>query len=394
MGPRIGGARARCRPLLPCGHREIPDPHRARRRLSHYREPGCADRRGAAGLGPLLCDPPRLVMFRERKRYDVIHCLDTRLAVIWPALAYAKAHGIPIVSDWIDWWGRGGLIEERRPGWYKATLGGVETWFEEHYRAKLDGLTTISHALMRRGIDLGCKPERCIVINGAADMTTFANPSTKEEARARAGLPLDAPIVCFSGLDVLIDLPLAVRAFEIIHEKMPDARLLLVGPTEAEARAASSPATPLPAITALGKVPYKELPSVLPAAYLFLLPYPNKIVNVGRWPNKIGDYMAVGRPTVANPVGELNELFQRFPVGLLAGETAEDMAASSLHLLRDPELANEIGRKARKAAETDLSWSSQIERLENWYQDILTAKSQSSSYRGVPQPHVPASPAG
>ncbi|NKB15907.1 MAG: glycosyltransferase family 4 protein, partial [Sphingomonadales bacterium] len=93
---------------------------------------------------------------------------------------------------------------------------------------------------------------------------------------------------------------------------------LLVGPTEAEARAASSPATPLPAITALGKVPYKELPSVLPAADLFLLPYPNKIVNVGRWPNKIGDYMAVGRPTVANPVGELNELFQRFP-GRLAG---------------------------------------------------------------------------
>lgn len=333
-------------------------------------------------------------MFRESKRYDVIHCLDTRLAVIWPARAYAKAHGIPIVSDWIDWWGRGGLIEERRPGWYKATLGGVETWFEEHYRAKLDGLTTISHALMRRGIDLGCKPERCIVINGAADMATFENPATAEEARARAGLPLGAPVVCFSGLDVLIDLPLAVRAFEIIRAELPDARLLLVGPTEADARAASSSPTALQAIEALGKVPYGELPGVLPAADLFLLPYPNKIVNVGRWPNKIGDYMAVGRPTVANPVGELSELFRRYPVGLLAGETAQEMAAASLRLLRDPELANEIGRGARKAAETDLSWSSQIARLEIWYRNILTAKSQSSLSRSTPQSHVAASLAG
>jgi glycosyltransferase involved in cell wall biosynthesis len=333
-------------------------------------------------------------MFRERKRYDIIHCLDTRLAVVWPALAYAKAHDIPIVSDWIDWWGRGGLIEERRPGWYKATLGGVETWFEEHYRAKLDGLTTISHALMRRGIDLGCKPERCIVINGAADMATFSSPASAGEARARVGLPLDVPVVCFSGLDVLMDLPLAIRAFEIIRAAMPGAHLLLVGPTEAQAKAASMSAAVLQATTALGPVPYKELPAILPAADLFLLPYPDKVVNVGRWPNKIGDYMAVGRPTVANPVGELNELFRRHPVGVLAGATPEEMAASALHLLRNPAIAGEIGRGARKAAETELSWSSQIARLEAWYRTILAARSQSPLRNGALAHRMSISSAG
>jgi glycosyltransferase involved in cell wall biosynthesis len=324
-------------------------------------DPYCAMRRGT-------------FMLRERKRYDIIHCLDTRLAVIWPALAYARARGIAIVSDWIDWWGRGGLIEERRPGWYKATLGGVETWFEEHYRARLDGLTAISLALMRRGIDLGCKPDRCIVINGAADMATFAQPATAAEARSRLGLPPDGPVVCFSGLDVLTDLPLAVRAFEIVRAQIPEARLLLVGPTEAEARAAAGSAAGLEAIRALGKVSYKELPRVLPAADLFLLPYPSKVANIGRWPNKVGDYMAVGRPTVANPVGELNELFRLHPVGLLAGETAQEMAAAALRLLHDRNLADAIGRGARKAAETDLSWSSQIARLETWYRGILAAK--------------------
>ena len=310
-------------------------------------------------------------MFGEGKRYDVIHCLDTRLAVIWPALAYARAHGIPIVSDWIDWWGRGGLIDERRPGWYKASFGGIETWFEEHYRAKLDGLTTISHALMRRGVDLGCDLDRCIVINGAADLTTFANPASREAARARVGLPATVPVVCFSGLDVLIDLPMAVRAFEIIHAQLPDARLLLVGPTGADAQACVTTPDALPAITAIGKVPHKELPNVLPAADVFLLPYPNKIVNVGRWPNKIGDYMATGRPTVANPVGELIDLFSRYQIGRLASETPEAMAAEALVLLTDPVLAARLGQEARRVASTDLNWSSQISRLESWYRDII-----------------------
>jgi len=247
-------------------------------------DPYCAVRRG-------------MFLNREHKQYDIIHCLDTRLAVIWPALRYARANGIPIVSDWIDWWGRGGLIQERRPRWYQLLFGGVETWFEEHYRAKLNGLSAISAALVERAVSLGCERDRCIVINGAADLDTFAAPASREEARACAGLPANAPVVCFSGLDVLIDLPMAIKAFEIILHELPDARLLLVGPDERTARAMVSTPGTMASITALGPVAYKQLPKILAAADVFLMPYPDKVVNVGRWPNKIGDYMAVGRPT-------------------------------------------------------------------------------------------------
>jgi glycosyltransferase involved in cell wall biosynthesis len=202
------------------------------------------------------------------------------------------------------------------------------------------------------------------------------------------GLPPGAPVVCFSGLDVLTDLPLAVRAFEIMRAQMPETRLLLVGPTEADACAAGGSAAASGLIRALGKVAYQELPRVLPAADLFLLPFPNKVANLGRWPNKVSDYMAVGRPTVANPVGELNELFRRHPVGLLAGETPEAMAAAALRLLRDRSLADAIGRGARKSAETELSWSSQIARLENWYRGILAARAHVCGPAPRSQPHA------
>jgi glycosyltransferase involved in cell wall biosynthesis len=50
------------------------------------------------------------------------------------------------------------------------------------------------------------------------------------------------------------------------------------------------------------------------------------------------------------------------------------MAAAALRLLHDRNLAEAIGLGARKAAETALSWSSQIARLETWYRGVLAAK--------------------
>ena len=309
---------------------------------------------------------------RENKDYDIIHCLDTRLAVIWPSLWYARKKRIPIVSDWIDWWGRGGLIAERRPVWYQILFGGIETWFEEHYRAKLEGLTAISTALVERAVALGCDRERCIVIHGAADIDTFAKPATRAVARERLCLPHDTPILCFSGLDVLIDLPMAVRTFEIVRRKIPEAMLLLVGPTEELARKLVSDPNAIGSVRALGPIPFHQLPDVLPAADLFLMPFPNKVANVGRWPNKVGDFIAVGRPVVSNPVGEVRWLFERYDLGELAEETAESMAAASLRLLCDPKRTAEVGENARRVAEAEFNVTHQVSQLNNWYYKILS----------------------
>ena len=309
---------------------------------------------------------------RENVEYDVIHCLDTRLAVVWPALAYARRKNTPIVSDWIDWWGRGGLIYERRPLWYRLLFGRFETWFEEHYRPKLDGLTTISHALRDRAVGLGCDPKRSLVISGGADLRTFASIPDKKEAKAALGIGEAAPVVCFSGLDVLIDLPLAVKAFEYVQQRRPDTVFLMVGPRQKLVRKLVSRPETMKQIVCLGPVPYEELPQQLAAADVFLMPYAQKTSNVGRWPNKIGDYMCVGRPTVSNPVGEVKGLLEKYDIGLLADENPERMGEAVLQLLDDPEKAVALGEEARRVAEEVLSWERQIKRLEKWYYQIVS----------------------
>ena len=81
--------------------------------------------------------------------------------------------------------------------------------------------------------------------------------------------------------------------------------------------------------------------------------------------------MAVGRPVVSNPVGEVKSLYERYDIGLLADETPESIARALLELLDDPVRADAMGRRAREYAETDFSWETQVVELEAWYQDIL-----------------------
>ena len=50
------------------------------------------------------------------------------------------AHNIPLITDWNDWFGRGGIITVLRPKWYRILFANVETYYEEAYRKKVRGL--------------------------------------------------------------------------------------------------------------------------------------------------------------------------------------------------------------------------------------------------------------
>ena len=106
----------------------------------------------------------------------------------------------------------------------------------------------------------------------------------------------------------------------------------------------------------------------LTCADLFLLPFADKVYNRGRWPCKIGDYLASGRPVVSNPVGEVRELMQKHEVGVLTDFTPDAFAAGIVEVLNHPEQAKSMSDTARHVAETDLAWNGIIDELEKAYE--------------------------
>jgi len=111
--------------------------------------------------------------------------------------------------------------------------------------------------------------------------------------------------------------------------------------------------------------PLERLSVYLSAADVLALPMRDTKTNRGRFPNKVGDYLAAARPIVTNPVGEVERFFKRFPVALFAAYEPGDFAEKVRFFFDHPEEAELLGAAARKVAEREVSWGHLAEVLED-----------------------------
>jgi glycosyltransferase involved in cell wall biosynthesis len=293
--------------------------------------------------------------------FDLVHGFDCRPVVLGPSLALKALSRTPWISDWADWWGRGGAIAQRKSWIGRVAFAPFETFLEERFRHLADQVTVISRALEERAVALGVARERVHHIPNGANVRTIPVLDVAE-CRRELSLPQGVPIACFVGF-VQYDLALAVRAFALARRSVSDARLLLVGPRNREADQWISELGLSAAVHATGALPFARVPVAMGAADVLLLPYSNTQANRGRSPTKLGDYLAAGRAVLSNPVGDLVDVFQADEVGVLAPDEVAGYGAALAGLLKDRDRTVRMGRRARKAAEEKYDWKQMCEKL-------------------------------
>jgi glycosyltransferase involved in cell wall biosynthesis len=94
--------------------------------------------------------------------------------------------------------------------------------------------------------------------------------------------------------------------------------------------------------------------SDLSACHAGIMPLPDDEISRGKCGMKALQYMAVGRPVVAAPVGMNETIVQDGENGLLAAST-DDLVAALLRLAEDRGLRRQIGAKARRSVEEHYS---------------------------------------
>lgn len=323
--------------------------------------------KGRTGWDPY--DTVRRILFTlSGPSFDVVHAFDCRPAVILPALLLKHFKGATLVSDWADWWGRGGIVQERGR-LLRWTMGPVETFFEESFRPFADGLTVTSRALQDRAAGLGIPRDRICYIPSGSDTETI-RPMDKLQSRRALGLPESGPVVEFIGF-VNYDFDCMIRAFPFVQEAFPEATLLLVGQPSPLTPKLSKECGITRGIRETGVVPFENLSVYLACADVLLLPFTDKICNIGRGPIKLGDYMAAGRPIVTQPVGDLRFFFDEAePIGVLAGDAPEEFGRAICELLANPDRAERLGRNARRLAEQKYAWPILAAELERYYERL------------------------
>ena len=185
------------------------------------------------------------------------------------------------------------------------------------------------------------------------------------------GWPQESLVIGYVGTIFQRDAVLMTQAFNRIHSAEPRARLLLVGYCN---RAIEKLVAVPDAVWRTGRIRYGEIGDYLAACDICWVPLRKSGANQGRFPLKINDYMAVGRPVVTTAVGDIADLVRRGGFGLVASDRPDDLAEKALSLLHNPAQQEAMGQRARQLAETDLSWDRIACEVEAFYQTVLRAR--------------------
>jgi glycosyltransferase involved in cell wall biosynthesis len=302
-----------------------------------------------------------------RERYDVVHMFEPRPCSTLPGLLARNRGGSVCVADWADLWGPDGMAAIW-PTPQRVTLGALDGVWQSYTRRCADAVTVISSDLERRAEALGIPADRIRRIGVGANDDLF-QPRPAAEARSRFGIPSDALVLVHTGFAPFDDWLLA-HTFAEIAQAEPRAYLLMSGrrfPLVEERAAAVGAAH---RVVHAGVVPYRDLGSVMACGDVMVVPYSALPHNEARFPNRVGDYLAAGRPIATNPTGDLARLVAKERIGIVAPETPEAFGYAILDLLRQHAARDEMGRRARALAETTHSWRAVAGRVGELYDEL------------------------
>jgi glycosyltransferase involved in cell wall biosynthesis len=308
--------------------------------------------------------------------YDIVQTFDHSLNVALPFYLLQGRGKAAFVADWCDIYHcEGGLRETygyRLDPLYRKIafpFRRFSRFVEFDLRRKAAAVTAISARLRQFAIENAVAADRVFVVEGGADVDRIV-PLPKAQARDRLGLPAGGKIMGFLGT-FQRDLDLVIRSLALVREEIPETRLLVVGTPYGWTREFAAGLGVADACIEAGRCPDDLLPLYLAAADVHVLPLRDNLANTTRWPNKMGEYMASGRPTVVHDVGDVAEVVRTNCIGLVADRNVEDFAAKTAAILRDGDLAEEMGKRARRLACSRYSWDAMAARLEQIYQGLL-----------------------
>jgi glycosyltransferase involved in cell wall biosynthesis len=250
-------------------------------------------------------------------------------------------------SDWCDWFG--GSSNQFR-GWKIAHR--LDSYLEEKIRYRAERLSVTSKVLFDRALSIGIPADKVVHIpEGAA--TDYIMPRNRFDARRTIGLPSDSSIVLAVRNG---DMCREVRIFRELLRQAPDAIFVMLGSSSNSAAELAERLGMSDRITWTGWVSDEHYPVYLASADVCFCPLEDNLNDRARWPAKILDFLAAGRSTVTNAVGEVERSFRGRDVAVLVGPEDEEFASAIATLLHESDRRSYLGERARHVMESEWDW--------------------------------------
>ena len=229
-----------------------------------------------------------------------------------------------------------------------------------------DALTTISrHTRDRFAAAFGPHAALEHLPSGIDTARFRPDPAARARLRARYGLGAAPVVTCVSRLVARKGQDTLVRVWPAVRERVPQARLLLVGGGPDEARLRRLAAAD-PAVVCTGAVPETELAAHHAAGDVFALPCRTRgggldIEGLGI---VVLEASATGLPVVVGDSGGAPETVREGVTGhVVGGRDPRGLTDALVGLLRDPDRAAALGSAGRSWMVARWGWPARVEHL-------------------------------
>lgn len=299
---------------------------------------------------------------------DVLHSFDVVVPQnAAPTLSsrfsrFFRIHDRKIFADWDEWYGQGGLLSQY--GGIYLFMEPLMAFLEEKVPCWVDGVTVSSETLRQRALSMGVRSENLFVIPNGANVD-FIRPLNPQESRRKLNLPDEKTIYSYLGVTDMESLKLLISAHQKVVRRHPNAFLLFVGLREDQIDFAKSLGM-TKNVMYVEKQPYHVYPLYLGASDILLLPMKDNLYNRSRYPIRLMDYLAAGRPIVATDLPEISRVMNECGLVAKSGDP-DDFADKIMKVIGDLDLRKRMGRHARELAERKYSWHLIVKQLEKTY---------------------------
>ncbi|MBI5680823.1 MAG: glycosyltransferase family 4 protein [Methanobacterium sp.] len=296
---------------------------------------------------------------------DITHAHYNMPYSDYVALRYAKKKNVPFVVTYhADAQDSGGnFIRNLATFIYNRTL-------LKKVLKGADVIIATSNSFINESRFLGDFKEKIRVIPNGINIEEFEINLSKEECKAKLGLPLNKKIILFLGNIVSYKGPdILIKAFNEIKDEVEDVELVFAGRGEMQGELIKM-ANDLGIIDNIrftGYVDEELKPIYFKSADIFCLPSITKaeafgIVNL--------EAMACGVPIIASRLGGIPDIVKNEENGLLVNPNdSKSLADAILFLLKNEDIAQKMGNKGKRMVK-DYSWEKIAEETDKIYKEL------------------------
>jgi glycosyltransferase involved in cell wall biosynthesis len=325
----------------------------------------CLCRRGVQTLSALWSLVVFLVV--HGRQFDVWHAhqYGIRTAI---AIAMGKIMRRPVVMKLTSTGSQGLAAHLDRE--YVSTL-------VRRLHLRLDAVVATTRETQAEAVGFGIAPSRVHLFGNAIDIEEFRPRSDTERSELRATLGIQSRgIVVYVGRFSPEKNPLfLIQAWSQVAGELPGWKLIFLGegPLEADVRASIKIHGLADTVIVAGR--QSNVPEWIGASDIYALPSVREGLS-----NSLIEAMASALPSVCTPVSGVDELVKAPGAGFIRPQgDVTAFAAALVTLAKDPGLRLQMGRVARRTAESRFAINVIVEQHVRLYEQLIAEKRQGAS---------------